>query len=213
MSHYVDYSLPHKERYDKWALHYNENVAARQYQGLQYIIDFMLELSIKKQLNCPPHVGGFKILDVGCGTGLVGEVLAQKGFTHIDGIDLSHKMVEVAQETGAYQHLIGWCDINKGMPFFLHNQYDLTISSGVFTLDMVTPQCLSYLVQTTKVGGAIVIGTRTEWYDTYDFKAFYEQLIQKGYIELVDCRMDAPYLVGEFEAHYWAFLVKNNQIN
>ncbi len=120
-------------------------------------------------------------------------------------------MVEVAQDLGCYQTLIGWCDINKGIPFFLHNQYDLTIACGVFTLDMIKVEAFSYLVQTTKVGGTIMISTRTEWYDDYDFKGYYEQLIQKGHIELIDCRMDA-YYAEKFNAHYWAFKVLDNNI-
>ena len=34
------------------------------------------------------------ILDMGCGTGLVGKFLAEKGFTNIHGIDLSKKMLK-----------------------------------------------------------------------------------------------------------------------
>ena len=34
------------------------------------------------------------VLDMGCGTGLVGKFLAEKGFTNIHGVDLSKKMLE-----------------------------------------------------------------------------------------------------------------------
>ena len=36
---------------------------------------------------------GARILDAGCGTGLVAVALAQGGFTHIDGIDYSQAML------------------------------------------------------------------------------------------------------------------------
>jgi len=208
-----DYTLPHIERYDKWAPDYNKNVLGeRDYAGLNFIVNLLLDVCEKQVPNLLPQTPDLKVMDIGCGTGLVGEVLAQKGYTHIDGVDLSNKMVEEAHKTGAYKSLMGWCDIQQKLPFFFHNQYDITIAAGVFTLDMVTPESLGHLIQITKPGGLIVISTRTEWYDTYQFKDYYEKMIESGHIKLLDCKMDAPYLVGEFDAHYWAFLVENNTV-
>ena len=41
-----------------------------------------------------------KINDFGCGTGLIADVLAKKGYTHIDGCDASPGMLELAKEKG-----------------------------------------------------------------------------------------------------------------
>ena len=46
------------------------------------------------------------IIDVGCGTGLVGQELATAGYTVIDGVDISDKMLSHAKETGGYRHLM-----------------------------------------------------------------------------------------------------------
>ena len=45
------------------------------------------------------------ILDMGCGTGLVGRLLHQAGYEHIDGIDLSPEMLEKAASHQIYQNL------------------------------------------------------------------------------------------------------------
>ena len=45
------------------------------------------------------------VVDLGCGTGAVGQRLAQLGVTTIDGIDLSPEMITVAARTGAYRSL------------------------------------------------------------------------------------------------------------
>ena len=45
------------------------------------------------------------VVDLGCGTGAVGQRLAQLGVTTIDGIDLSPEMLTVAARTGAYRNL------------------------------------------------------------------------------------------------------------
>ena len=48
----ADYNLSHIERYKKWARHYNKNVLTeRQYIGHIYMVDFLLELSSKQQIN------------------------------------------------------------------------------------------------------------------------------------------------------------------
>ena len=46
-----------------------------------------------------------RILDMGCGTGLVGQYLKEKGFDNIDGQDASQGMLENAKKKGAYKEL------------------------------------------------------------------------------------------------------------
>ena len=43
------------------------------------------------------------VIDLGCGTGAVGQRLAQLGVTTVDGVDLSPEMLAVAANTGAYR--------------------------------------------------------------------------------------------------------------
>jgi predicted TPR repeat methyltransferase len=48
-----------------------------------------------------------EILDLGCGTGLVGKYLKEDGgFENIRGIDVSGKMLDQAETKGCYKHLI-----------------------------------------------------------------------------------------------------------
>ena len=44
-----------------------------------------------------------EILDVGAGTGIVGNLLKEKGFTNIVGADASAEFIKVAQASGAYK--------------------------------------------------------------------------------------------------------------
>ena len=46
-----------------------------------------------------------RVLDLGCGTGQAGALLAAAGFTHIDGADLSPEMRAVAARLGVYKAL------------------------------------------------------------------------------------------------------------
>ena len=38
-----------------------------------------------------------KIIDFACGSGLVGQALAEDGFHHITGVDISQKMLDMAE--------------------------------------------------------------------------------------------------------------------
>ena len=46
-----------------------------------------------------------KVLDLGCGTGLVGNALAKRGFKNIVGFDISPKMLEQAKQKAVYARL------------------------------------------------------------------------------------------------------------
>lgn len=200
----------HQERYDNWASDYNKDVADRGWVGPKYLVDYLMEIVDQGKINISPASPNFKAIDVGCGSGLVGTYLKEKGFSHIDGTDLSQGMLTEAHKTGAYQTLIGWQNLNNPLPFFLHGQYDLTICCGVFALDFVEPKSLQWLIQVTKPGGTIIMSTKTHYYDTYDFEGYYQSLEEAGQIKLVDCRRDQPYLGKEADGHYWIFSVQNS---
>lgn len=205
--------ISHQERYDNWAPDYNKDVSARNYDGPQYIVDYLIELVEDHKISIPLEIPDLKVIDVACGSGLVGKALQSKGFSHIDGTDLSQGMIAEAHHSGAYKTLIAWIDLNTSLPFFLHGQYDLTICCGVFALDFVEPNALDHLVQITKPGGIIIMSTKTTYYDTYDFEGYYRSQIDAGELELVDYRMNKPYLGSEADGHYWVFTVPSKQEN
>ena len=45
-----------------------------------------------------------RIIDIGCGTGLVGKCLQAHGFNNFDGLDISDEMLQIASQRG-YQKL------------------------------------------------------------------------------------------------------------
>ena len=77
-----------------------------------------------------PSEGSLDVLDLGCGTGLVGDAMEQFART-MDGVDLSPKMVAVARRRGVYRDLtVG--DVVDTMAS-THRTYDLVTASDVFT--------------------------------------------------------------------------------
>lgn len=72
--------------------------------------------------------GPVEVLDLGCGTGLVGEVFAGY-FEAIDGIDLSPRMINRARAKGMYRTLVAG-DITD-MPAEIGNDYSFVIAADV----------------------------------------------------------------------------------
>ncbi|XP_041365234.1 uncharacterized protein LOC121380482 isoform X2 [Gigantopelta aegis] len=72
-----------------------------------------------------------KILDAASGTGLSGEALYKAGFTNLDGVDASEKMLAVAKQKHIYQRMI--CEYlgqNKLRTHIDHRMYDVVTMCG-----------------------------------------------------------------------------------
>ncbi|CAF1587279.1 unnamed protein product [Adineta ricciae] len=94
---------------------YNEE-EARKYSQNTHIIDVQTKLSERaiELLNLPDEESCL-VLDIGCGSGLSGEVLTELGHQWF-GLDISTAMLDVAQEREVEGELV-LGDIGYGMPF------------------------------------------------------------------------------------------------
>lgn len=94
---------------------YNKAEASKYYfnSRMQHIQRKMAERAYEL-LNLPP-VSGLTFLDIGCGSGLSGQVLEKKGH-HWVGVDISGDMLNVARERKVKGELVH-LDIGDGLPF------------------------------------------------------------------------------------------------
>ncbi len=195
-----------QEYYDEWAKTYDDDVMSEAYCGPELITDLLANLSVLCDLQVDTKDPDLKILDAGCGTGLVGAILQQKGYRQIDGCDLSVVMVEEARKTGAYQALEGDIDLTRRNEVYADGQYDAVLCCGTFTGGHLPPEGLEELVRMARPQGLVLVSTRKSYYDTTDFEGVYTRLQQEGRVELLHRLMDAPYIAEE-GAHYFAFKV------
>ena len=102
------------------------------------------------------------VLDAGCGTGLVGEILYKNNFRNMDGVDFSQEMLNIAHQKNIYQSL-KLVDLTKKLDYE-NDSFDAIICAGTFTCGHVGPEALREMVRITKQGGYVCFTVRKqEW--------------------------------------------------
>jgi len=108
----------------------------------------------------------YKILDAGCGTGLVGIELKKYGYSNIEGIDFSQSMLDLVPRN-IYQK-IEKIDLNKPLKF-KNNIYDVVMCVGTFTYGHVKPHALDEIIRITKNKGLVCFTINEGIYEEYGF--------------------------------------------
>ena len=183
--------------YAKWAQFYDEDVAKEAYAAPQICVDLFLKHThdLSKRI---------KVLDAGCGTGLIGVHLNEAGFHQIDGFDLSQEMVGEARKTNAYRSLVGGINLNEPLSHLGSQKYDVVFCCGVFTSGHVPPTSLQNLLDATQAGGIVITSTRTRYYDESNYQQVTDQFVTSGAVELAEVLKDAPYTT-DGNSHYWVY--------
>lgn len=125
-----------------------------------------------------------KILDAGAGTGLVGQLLNQRGYENLEGIDLSPGMLEEAENKKVYNKLT---QMVLGEPLdFATDFFDAIISVGTFTYNHAPSSSFDELIRITKPKGYIIFTLRLDFYQDSDFPAKMSALEESGKWQLVE---------------------------
>lgn len=101
-----------------------------------------------------------RILDVGAGTGLLGQALAEAGFSRLDGLDLSPGMLEEARRKGVYGELREGA-LGEALAYATGG-YDGIVASGVLTTGHAPAASLDELVRITRPGGLVIFTLRSD---------------------------------------------------
>ena len=144
--------------YDQWAGEYDQHIWASANPYIAIAAGFVGR-----------HVTDWnaKILDAGCGTGNMAQVLHQMGYTTIDGLDASTGMLEMAARKSVYRslhHLVMADEIDLPIASF-----DAVVAAGVFTQGHAPPESLVGLSKLLRAGGPIVFSLSTIAFDEHGF--------------------------------------------
>ena len=152
--------------YKKWAETYDKDFALNS----NYLSPIIISNFFKKNSRNTDT----PILDVGAGTGLIGECLNKTGNKNVIGIDLSPEMLEQAKLKGCYSSLIV-ADVSKKIPL-KNDSIGAVISAGTFTHGHVGPDAFDELLRITKPGGLFVL--------SINLKVFKKGGFQKKFLRL-----------------------------
>ena len=184
-----------KELYSDWAESYDKTMI----EGLGYLCPQKAAQLLGRSVADRQA----RILDVGTGTGLVGQELAALGFTAIDGIDYSAPMLAVAEKLGYYRALIE-ADLNQPLAID-SNTYDAIICIGTFTHGHVGADCLDELFRIMRPGGRFITAIRKTYWEPAGFKTKTDELTKAGTMITISREEDSNY-TDSVEAESW-FLV------
>ena len=145
--------------YQDWADNnkYNKDMVDWNYTAPQEAVSILKKYAFNKN---------FRILDAGCGTGLVGIELKKCGYSNIEGADFSQSMLDLVPQ-GIYKK-IEKIDLNKPLKF-KDNIYDVLMCVGTFTYGHVKPKALDELIRITRNGGLICFTINEGIYEEYGF--------------------------------------------
>ena len=169
--------------YRKWAADYDHQMLDE--------LGYTSPTKIAQQLSQYLSDTQSTVFDIGCGTGLTCVFLAAKGYTNLDGIDLSPDMVRVASERGIYRELLVG-DVNQALERD-DESYDAVISSGTFTHGHVGPEPLGEIFRILKPGGILACTIHQDLWTSMGFEEKLAALAAKGIASPVSCEMDSYY--------------------
>ena len=119
-----------------------------------------------------------RILDAGCGTGLVGEILFKNNFKNIEGVDFSEEMLSIANQKNIYKSL-NLFDLTKKLAYN-DNSFDAIICAGTFTCGHVGPESLIEMLRISKEGGFICFTVRKQEWEAAPYMQILDKLVNSN---------------------------------
>jgi len=156
--------------YDEWGIKnkYDQDMVDWNYTGPKETVNVFKKYALNKNI---------KILDAGCGTGLVGVELKKYNYLNIDGADLSKKLLDLVPK-GYYKKLIQ-TDLNKPINVD-DNTYGGILCVGTFTYGHVKPQALDEFIRIAVNKSLICFTINEGIYEEYGFDKKIKELSDKG---------------------------------
>lgn len=161
-----------------------------------YLSPEALEALVARHL--PPGTG--PVLDLACGTGLMGERLTRLGHRDLVGCDVSPAMLDLARGKGIYRDL-QLADLHRPLPF-PPESFAAALCAGAFFADIVAPEALAHILPVLRPGGWLFCDIEDTAWGAGGFGAVLAGLDGAGAITLVEAepgRIFAPGVLDGIE--------------
>jgi len=171
------------DRYDEWAQSYDDDLTSWSYQAPAVVAEAVVTR----------HPAGGSVLDVGCGTGLVGRALRARGFVgEILGLDISEASLEIARQHGAYDAL-EQADLQQPLPIG-DDSVDAVVCVGVMTYLPDVEAVWREFARAARPGGIVVATQREDLWQPRECQAVVDRLVDEGVWTSLQITGPAPYL-------------------
>ncbi len=157
------------EGYNGWADSYDED-----FEGIGYRLPPLVACLTARYMRVEEGA----ILDAGAGTGLLGEWLHLAGYRDLFGIDLSARMLAVAERKNVYRDLREMA-LGERLDF-PDNQFRTVASSGAFNTSHAPASSFDELVRITQPGGHLIFSVKQEDIEPAGFRSKFDDLESKG---------------------------------
>lgn len=156
--------------YDDWAKTYDKTL-----DGWEYLAP-----SDAAALITPHLERGSRILDIGCGTGLMSQALgAGDGNFHLTGLDISAASLNQAEERGTYENLI--CHNLQKLPLPVDDDaFDAAVSVGVLTYIPEPGALFREVCRCVRSEGLFGFTHRTDRWKANDFDGLLNELCRES---------------------------------
>jgi SAM-dependent methyltransferase len=124
-----------------------------------------------------------EILDMGCGSGLVGKYLYEYGFRKIVGVDCSQGMLDEVNKNRPEVHSelkLLFLGKPESYPEELKNRFHFITASGILADNHLDCSVFEEMLLSLRVGGIACFATRTEYLEKYQYGAYMKQLVDDG---------------------------------
>ena len=170
--------------YSDWAATYDAEVIANGYATPKRCADALASVTDNKNIN---------ILDIGCGTGISGNILSETGFTQIDGCDINPEMLKIADTRKIYQDL--WLsNIENPFPFDT-GKYDAITAVGVIGAGAAPLILFHQAISKLTIGGLFVFSFNDHTLEDPSYEAAVNNEIENKHFEIV-FKKYGPHLPG-----------------
>jgi predicted TPR repeat methyltransferase len=170
-------------RYDAWASSYDDDLTSWSYRAPAVVAETVLTR----------NPAADSVLDVGCGTGLVGRALRAGRFEgRLHGPDISQESLDIAGQGGAYDSL-EQADLQQRLPVET-DSVDAVTCVGVMTYLPDVEAVWRELARVARSGGLVVVTQREDLWPARDCQAVVDRLRDEGLWTPVEITGPAPYL-------------------
>lgn len=166
-----------KAHFDFIASNYEGMYEKMGYPDPKYVAKH-IHKQVKKNGQNPKDV---KVLDLGCGSGLIGKHLAAYGIEQIVGLDISPNMLEEASKKGVYSELHEHTlNCPEDFPNQFKAKFDYVACSGLINNNYMDYLLFEEMLLAVKKGGCVVFASRYSFMGHYWYDKIIKEMAENG---------------------------------